>query len=247
MGSMAYGLMLDPLLGKHGSCRGVFGAYKSSDMDATCVSPLAERKLFDLIVQCQKLSSVVCGCVCAWSKVSVTTLVQLFKVLRKRIPGRHLPKLWHWEVWQVCFSHWGVLLCCHAFPLLWVPSCIPMAPGEIWNRWSTRYLLMNLIPPIIPGDFGHGCDIRAGVECCQNLPSALVNLPCLLGHVGTLSPEIHWNTLCIARSDSKDWGGAWGSVQGVSKLFRQVACLSSKWLVTWQKKVTRDYLCEWSS
>ena len=54
---------------------------------------------------------------------------------------------------------------------------------------------MNLIPPIIPGDFGHGCDIRAGVECCQNLPSALVNLPCLLGHVGTLSPEI----LCVLR------------------------------------------------
>ena len=28
-----------------------------------------------------------------WPKVSVVTLVQLFKVLRSRIPGRHLPSL----------------------------------------------------------------------------------------------------------------------------------------------------------
>ena len=52
-------LMLDPLLGKHGPGRGVFGAYKSSDMDATCVANLAASQLFDLIV----LSSVVCVCV----------------------------------------------------------------------------------------------------------------------------------------------------------------------------------------
>ena len=111
--------------------------------------------------------------------MSVHTLLQFLAILRRRIPGKHLPQLGIKHIWIETVSCSGYLI------WYFLRNILLLMPGRTWKSWSR---LMSLNPKTVVVASGDGCIVSHGGQCYPRPKSILLHvgmlMVCWFGNVG---------------------------------------------------------------